>query len=53
MRALHGTQEDYLRALHERFADLDLTGLDVALDCAHGATYRVGPRDLPPPRRHA
>ena len=43
MRALHGTQEDYLRALHERFADLDLTGLDVALDCAHGATYRVAP----------
>ena len=23
---LHGTHEDYLRALHERFADLDLTG---------------------------
>jgi phosphoglucosamine mutase len=43
VRALHGTQEDYLRALHERFADLDLTGLDVALDCAHGATYRVAP----------
>ena len=51
MRALHGTQEDYLRALHERFAGLDLTGLDVALDCAHGATYRGGARDLPPPRR--
>ena len=43
VRALHGTQEDYLRALHERFADLDLGGLDVALDCAHGATYRVAP----------
>jgi phosphoglucosamine mutase len=43
VRALHGTQEDYLRALHERFADLDLTGLDVVLDCAHGATYRVAP----------
>ena len=43
IRALHGTQEDYLRALHERFADLDLTGLDVALDCANGATYRVAP----------
>ena len=26
VRALHGTQEDYLRALHERFAELDLTG---------------------------
>jgi phosphoglucosamine mutase len=43
VRALHGTQEDYLRALHQRFADLDLTGLDVVLDCAHGATYRVAP----------
>ena len=43
MRALHGTQEDYLRALHARFAELDLSGLDVLLDCANGATYRVGP----------
>jgi phosphoglucosamine mutase len=43
VRALHGTQEDYLRALHERFAALDLSGLDVALDCAHGATYRAAP----------
>jgi phosphoglucosamine mutase len=43
LRALHGTQEDYLRALHERFADLDLAGLDVMLDCAHGATYRAAP----------
>jgi phosphoglucosamine mutase len=43
VRALHGTQEDYLRALHERFAELDLSGLDVVLDCAHGATYRAAP----------
>jgi phosphoglucosamine mutase len=43
VRALHGTQEDYLRALHERFADLDLSRLDVVLDCAHGATYRAAP----------
>jgi phosphoglucosamine mutase len=43
VRALHGTQEDYLRALHERFADLDLSGVDVVLDCAHGATYRAAP----------
>jgi hypothetical protein len=43
IRALHGTQEDYLRALHERFA---------ASTCAaarrprlrHGATHRVAPR---------
>jgi phosphoglucosamine mutase len=43
IRALDGTQEDYLRALHERYADLDLGGLDVALDCANGATHRVAP----------
>jgi phosphoglucosamine mutase len=43
VRALHGTQEDYLRALHERFANLDLSGLDVVLDCANGATYRAAP----------
>jgi phosphoglucosamine mutase len=43
IRALHGTHEDYLGALHERFAALDLSGLDVALDCAHGATHRVAP----------
>jgi phosphoglucosamine mutase len=43
IRALHGTQEDYLRALHERFATLDLSGLRVALDCANGATHRVAP----------
>ena len=41
--ALHGTQEDYLRGLHERFQDLDLTGVRVLLDCANGATYRVAP----------
>ena len=43
VQRLHGTQEDYLRGLHERFAGLDLSGLDVLLDCAHGATYRVAP----------
>ena len=43
IRALRGTDEDYLRALHERFAGLDLSGLDVVLDCAHGATHGVAP----------
>jgi phosphoglucosamine mutase len=43
IRELHGTQEDYLRALHERFDALDLGGLDVVLDCANGATYRAAP----------
>jgi len=40
---LHGTTEDYLRALHERFAGLALGGVDVVLDCANGATYRAAP----------
>src|SRR5436190_12051196 len=43
VRALHGTREDYLRALHTRFAALDLTGRDVVLDCANGATAHVAP----------
>ena len=43
VRDLRGAEEDYLRALHTRFASLDLSGLDVLLDTAHGATYRVGP----------
>jgi phosphoglucosamine mutase len=43
IRELHGTHEDYLRALQERFAGLDLAGHDVVLDCAHGATYRAAP----------
>ncbi|CAA9493523.1 MAG: Phosphoglucosamine mutase [uncultured Solirubrobacteraceae bacterium] len=40
---LHGTTEDYLRALHERFAGLSLAGIDVVLDCANGSTYRAAP----------
>jgi len=43
IRALHGTLDDYLRALAERFSTLDLTGLDVLLDCANGATFRAAP----------
>jgi phosphoglucosamine mutase len=43
VRALHGTQEDYLRGLRTRFERLDLAGVRVLLDCANGATYRVGP----------
>lgn len=38
---LLGATEDHLRALDERFVALDLTGLRVALDCAHGATVDV------------
>jgi phosphoglucosamine mutase len=43
IRDLRGTQEDYLRELQVRFRDLRLDGLDVLLDCANGATYRVAP----------
>ncbi len=43
VRELRGASEDYLRELHTRFADLNLTGLDVLLDCANGATYEVAP----------
>jgi phosphoglucosamine mutase len=43
VRELRGTGEDYLRELHTRFAELDLQGLDVLLDCANGATHRVAP----------
>jgi phosphoglucosamine mutase len=41
--ALHGTLQDYLRELHERFADLDLSGRRIVLDCANGAAYRAAP----------
>jgi phosphoglucosamine mutase len=43
LRELHGAGNDYLRELELRFQSLDLTGLRVLLDCAHGATYRVAP----------
>ncbi len=43
VRAFHGTLEDYLRELHTRFSDLDLSGRRVMLDCAHGAAYRAAP----------
>jgi len=42
VRELSGGEEDYLRALQAAFP-LDLSGLTVALDCANGATHRVGP----------
>jgi phosphoglucosamine mutase len=43
VRRLHGALEDYLRELHTRFAELDLTGRRILLDCANGATYRAAP----------
>jgi phosphoglucosamine mutase len=43
VRELRGAGEDYLRELHEHFAELDLSGIDVLLDCANGATHHVAP----------
>ncbi len=40
---LHGALEDYLRELHTRFSELDLTGVRVLLDCANGATFHAAP----------
>jgi phosphoglucosamine mutase len=43
VRELRGAPEDYLRELHTRFAELDLSDVDVLLDCANGATFHVAP----------
>jgi phosphoglucosamine mutase len=43
VRRLNGAGEDYLRELHTRFSGLELNGMDVLLDCANGATYKVAP----------
>jgi phosphoglucosamine mutase len=43
VRGLHGAAGDYLRELELRFAELDLSGTRVLLDCANGATHRVAP----------
>jgi len=36
-------RSDYLRELHVRFEQLDLSGRRILLDCANGATYRAAP----------
>jgi phosphoglucosamine mutase len=43
IHALSGALDDYVGALEERFADLDLRGRRILLDCANGATFRAGP----------
>ncbi|MGI8903486.1 MAG: phosphoglucosamine mutase [Solirubrobacteraceae bacterium] len=43
VRRFDGALEDYLGELHTRFADLDLSGRRILLDCANGATYRAAP----------
>ncbi len=40
---LHDASRQYVDALAERFAALDLAGRRIALDCANGATHRVAP----------
>src|SRR5579884_4569851 len=40
VRRFHGALEDYLRELHSRFEQLDLSGTSVLLDCANGATFQ-------------
>jgi phosphoglucosamine mutase len=42
VRTLEGAFDDYLRELRSAF-QLDLSGRRIALDCAHGATFRIGP----------
>jgi phosphoglucosamine mutase len=42
VRELNGGLEDYLRELSSAFP-LDLSGLEVVLDCANGATHRAAP----------
>jgi phosphoglucosamine mutase len=42
VRTLEAALDDYLRELASNFP-LDLSGRRVALDCAHGATYRAAP----------
>jgi phosphoglucosamine mutase len=44
VRELPHAEEDYLEELQMRFGELDLSGVRVLLDCAHGATYRVAPQ---------
>ncbi|MGH7264590.1 MAG: phosphoglucosamine mutase [Candidatus Rokuibacteriota bacterium] len=45
LRPVVGAEGRYLAELRRSVpADLDLRGLTLCLDCAHGATYRVAPR---------
>jgi phosphoglucosamine mutase len=43
VRRFHGALEDYLRELHVRFAQLNLSRRRVLLDCANGATFHAAP----------
>jgi phosphoglucosamine mutase len=43
VRRFHGALEDYLRELHTRFEQLELSDTSVLLDCANGATFTAAP----------
>jgi phosphoglucosamine mutase len=43
VRRLEGALDDYVEALAERFAGLDLSGRRILLDCANGATFTAAP----------
>jgi phosphoglucosamine mutase len=43
IRRLDAGGEDYIDELARRFGGLSLAGLDLVLDCAHGATFEVAP----------
>jgi phosphoglucosamine mutase len=43
IKPFEGALEDYLGRLQERFSGLDLGGMRVLLDCAHGATFQAAP----------
>ncbi|MEA2281802.1 MAG: phosphoglucosamine mutase [Solirubrobacteraceae bacterium] len=43
VRRHEGALEDYVEALAERFAGLDLRGRRILLDCANGATFAAAP----------
>jgi phosphoglucosamine mutase len=43
VRRFLGALEDYVDQLYGRFAELELRGMRMLLDCANGATYRAAP----------
>ena len=43
IRRFDAALDDYLGELEKRFANLDLTGRRILLDCANGATFRAAP----------
>jgi phosphoglucosamine mutase len=44
VKRFEGALEDYLGRLENRFGGLELRGMRVLLDCAHGATFQAAPQ---------